>query len=200
MTAAIRLVGAAFVFLATFTAYSQWQATMDLEEAIRAEVIASAVVFDLAPAGPEGELLESRLLAYVDAVASSPLSANAGRIELSEVLTSSARSDNGIRGGQLSEAVLRLASARELRDVLPETGVPWVARLAVGILGVLTLVVAAVYPSGHSRRLKLLQAWSAAVVVTTTLATLVLLQAPWFEEARLAGVVTSIADDLNMPQ
>jgi hypothetical protein len=48
--------------------------------------------------------------------------------------------------------------------------------------------------------LKLLQAWSAAVVVTTTLATLVLLQAPWFEEARLSGVVTSIADDLNMSQ
>lgn len=198
MTAAIRLVGAAFVFLATFTAYSQWQSTMDLEEAIRAEVVASGVVFDLAPAGSEGELIKSRLLDYVDAVAVSPLSASAGRSELSDVLTSIAQTDDGVRGRQLGEAIVALVSAREVRDVLPETGVPWVARLAVGILGVVTLGVAAVYPRGHSRRLKLLQAWSATAVVTTIVATLVLLQAPWIEEARLSGVVTSVADDLKM--
>ncbi len=185
MTAGIRLAGAAFVFLAAFAGYSQWQTIATQESSFRAEFAAVADLYRLAPPGVEGEEIRVALLEYATEVRASPLDESAGKSALSVIEAASERPIGASISGQMVDATMNLADSREMRDLLPDSGVPWVVHGAVFILGLASLVLAAFYPAGTSRGLKWLQAMSAAAVIGTIMVTLILLEAPALEEDRL---------------
>jgi len=72
--------------------------------------------------------------------------------------------------------------------MIPEYAVPWPIRVTVLVLGCITMVIAARYPMGGDRRLKILQSTASFAVIVATITALTLLQSTAVESARLAEI------------
>jgi len=195
MTSGMRLAGAAFVFLAAFAGYSEWQTVAAQEVSIRAEFAAVADLYRIAPAGSEGDALRSALLEYTAEVKARPLDSQAGISALTIIEAAAERPQGTMASSEMVDTTVKLADARENRDLLPDSGVSWVVQIAVLILGLITLLLASLYPSGTSRRLKWVQSLSSVAVVGTILMTLILLASPAVQESRLQSAVVLLMGD-----
>lgn len=204
-TAAIRLVGGAFIFVSAFSTAAMWQESGRVADSIDQEFgHASAFVNHLEAQGvPEaepvirdirdyativegGELIDAR----VDSTPNGPnahlFSAVRGIVELDKAGKLDA-SDSKI----LLDSLAAMTEARNSRLSQPHPILPLPLFVLVTTLGVFTIIVAAAYPSGPDRRLKWLQSLTAFAVVASLLGTVLFLvnsDNGWLREHHLRPV------------
>lgn len=188
-TAAIRLVGGAFIFISAFSTAAMWQESSHVAESIGQEFgQATAFVNHLAAQGvPEaaplirnirdyaaivqsGELTNGRVDSTADGPNAQLRSAILGIVELDKAGKLDTK-DSPI----LLNALSAMTEARNSRLSQPHPLLPWPLFALVTMLGLLTIVVAATYPSGPDRRLKWTQSLTAFAVVASLLGTVLFL-------------------------
>lgn len=210
-TAAIRLVGGAFIFVSAFSTASVWQESTHLAEMAGREFgAASSVMNNLAAQQiPEAlpvmaalrdyaaivgtdELVSAHLMGGADGANERLVSATSGIVQLSN-----AQKLNSEDVKVLLDALADMSVARHDRMSQPYPILPMPVFVLVVILGVLTVIVAAAYPSGPDRQTKWLQALTALAVVTCLLSTVVFLlngDSGWMREDRLRPVQVFVAE------
>jgi hypothetical protein len=219
-TAAIRLVGGAFIFVSAFSTASVWQESTHLAEIAGREFgAASSVMNNLAAQRiPESlpvmaalreyaalvgdkELVTAQPIGGVDGANERLVSATGGVIDLSN-----AQKLNSEDVKVLLDALADMSVARHDRLSQPYPILPMPVFALVAILGVLTVIVAAAYPSGPDRQAKWLQSLTALAVVASLLSTVVFLlngDGGWMREERLRPLqvfVVEFPESTSSPQ
>ena len=201
-TAAIRLVGGAFIFVSAFSTASVWQESTHLAEIAGREFGAASSVMnnltaqrmpealpvmaalrDYAAIVGDEELVTAHAVAGVDGANERLVSATGGVIGLSN---SEKLNSDDVK--VLLDALADMSVARHDRLSQPYPVLPMPVFVLLVILGVLTVIVAAAYPSGPDRKAKWLQALTALAVVVSLLSTVVFLlngESGWMLEDRL---------------
>lgn len=203
-TAAIRLVGGAFIFVSAFSTAAIWQESNHVAQTIGGEFGHASVFANHMAAQelPEGSGLIRELRAYTDVVMSGELiNAQVTAAEGEDGAEVHVR--NAVRGvidledqnkidssdsKVLLDALASMTTARGDRLSQPYPILPLPVFVLVLSLGILTIVIAAAYPSGPDRRLKWLQALTAFAVVASLLSTALFLlngDSGWSREQRL---------------
>lgn len=185
MTAALRLTGAAFVFLAAFAGVSEWQIEGDREALARQQFIAAAELHRNAPDTPAGEALRAAVVDYAVITSQDPLDLHAADADLEAIvdLTPALQNDSFLR-----EEIVAFEDRHAERLLIPEHAVPWPIIGTVYILGLMTALLVAFYPTGSRPGLKVLQTITSLAVIVAILGALSLLQSPSLESARLAEI------------
>ena len=201
-TAAIRLVGGAFIFISAFSTAAIWQESSHVADSIGQEFgHASAFVNHLEAQGiPEagpvidtvrnyaaivagGELMTGGIDSTPDGPNTQLLSAVRGIVELDK-----AGKLDGSDSKILLDSLAAMTEARNSRLSQPHPILPFPLFVLVTTLGVFTIVVAAAYPSGPDRRLKWIQSLTAFAVVASLLGTVLFLvngDSGWLREHHL---------------
>lgn len=197
MTAALRLTGAAFVFLAAFAGVSEWQTEGQREALARQQFVAAAELYRNAPQGQVGEDLRSALVEYAGITSQDPMHLHAADQALESMIavTPEIAKDDFLR-----EEIVAFEDRHAERLLIPEQAVPWPITGAVFILGLLTTILVARYPMGSSRGLKILQAATSLGVVVAILAALMLLRSPSLEAQRLAEIPRTFLESVDAAQ
>ena len=201
-TAAIRLVGGAFIFVSAFATAAMWQESSHVADSIGQEFGHASVFVNhleaqgVPEAGPiidtirdyaatvsQGELVTSR----ADSTPGGPnallLKAVRGIVELDK-----AGKLDGSDSKILLDSLAAMTEARNGRLSQPHPILPLPLFALVTTLGIFTVVVAAVYPSGPDRRLKWIQSLTAFAVVASLLGTVLFLvnqDSGWLREHHL---------------
>jgi len=204
-TAAIRLVGGAFIFVSAFSTAAMWQESSHVAESVGQEFgHATAFVNHLAAqAIPEAEPVIRNIRDYATIVANGELIT--GRVD-SMLTGPNTQLLNAVRGvvaldkaGKLDgsdskvllDSLATMTEARNSRLSQPHPILPLPLFALVTTLGVFTIVVAAAYPSGPDRRLKWVQSLTAFAVVASLLGTVLFLvnqDSGWLREHHLRPV------------
>ena len=204
-TAAIRLVGGAFIFISAFTTATVWQQSNHVTEIASHEFgQVSSIVNNLAAQDtPAAVDLSSELRAYAETVSRDELvgahaaSTSDGANELIVTVTrgivdlSNEQKLNSNDVKVLLDSLASITDSRHARLSMPYPLLPMPIFVLLGLLGVLTVIVAASYPSGPDRRTKWLQSLTAVAVVASLLGTVVFLlngESGWMREERLRPV------------
>jgi hypothetical protein len=214
-TAAIRLVGGAFIFVSAFSTSSVWQESTHLADAAGREFgAASSVMNNLAAQRiPEAIPVMGSLREYATIVAEEELvnahsiagdGANARLVSATEAVISLANADklNSDDVKVLLDALSVMSVSRHDRLSQPYPILPLPVFVLVVGLGVLTTIVAAAYPSGPDRQTKWLQALTALAVVASLLSTVVFLlngQSGWMREDRQRPAQVFVAEFTDPP-
>ena len=210
-TAAIRLVGGAFIFVSAFSTASVWQESTHLAEIAGREFGAASSVMnnltaqrmpealpvmaalrDYAAIVGDEELVTAHAVAGVDGANERLVSATGGVIGLSN---SEKLNSDDVK--VLLDALADMSVARHDRLSQPYPVLPMPVFVLLVILGVLTVIVAAAYPSGPDRKAKWLQALTALAVVVSLLSTVVFLlngESGWMLEDRLRPLQVFMAE------
>jgi hypothetical protein len=210
-TAAIRLVGGAFIFVSAFSTASVWQESTHLAEIAGREFGAASSVMnnltaqrmpealpvmaalrDYAAIVGDEELVTAQAVAGVDGANERLVSATGGVIGLSN---SEKLNSDDVK--VLLDALADMSVARHDRLSQPYPVLPMPVFVLLVILGVLTVIVAAAYPSGPDRKAKWLQALTALAVVVSLLSTVVFLlngESGWMREDRLRPLQVFMAE------
>lgn len=210
-TAAIRLVGGAFIFVSAFSTASVWQESTHLAEIAGREFGAASSVMnnltaqrmpeavpvmaalrDYAAIVGDEELVTAHAVAGVDGANERLVSATGGVIGLSN---SEKLNSDDVK--VLLDALADMSVARHDRLSQPYPVLPMPVFVLLVILGVLTVIVAAAYPSGPDRKAKWLQALTALAVVVSLLSTVVFLlngESGWMREDRLRPLQVFMAE------
>lgn len=210
-TAAIRLVGGAFIFVSAFSTASVWQESTHLAEIAGREFGAASSVMnnltaqrmpealpvmaalrDYAAIVGDEELVTANAVAGVDGANERLVSATGGVIGLSN---SEKLNSDDVK--VLLDALADMSVARHDRLSQPYPVLPMPVFVLLVILGVLTVIVAAAYPSGPDRKAKWLQALTALAVVVSLLSTVVFLlngESGWMREDRLRPLQVFMAE------
>lgn len=122
MTAALRLAGAAFVFLAAFAGVSEWQIEGERESLARLQFIAAAQLHRNAPQTAAGDSLRAALLEYAQRTSAEPLDLHSGDAALEAIvtLTPDLEDDSFLR-----EEIVAFEDRHAERLMIPEHAVPW---------------------------------------------------------------------------
>ena len=199
-TAAIRLIGGAFIFVSAFSTAALWQESSRVADTIGREFgYASVFVNHLDAqniAGAEdlmnglrtyativmdGELTTSEVATIEDGANEQVSQVTRRIIELDEAGALDS-SDVSV----LLDSLAGMTMARNSRLSQPYPPLPIFSLVA--LLGVFTIIVAAVYPTGPDRRLKLLQSLASFAVVASLLSTVMFMlngDSGWLREHRL---------------
>ena len=210
-TAAIRLVGGAFIFVSAFSTASVWQESTHLAEIAGREFGAASSVMnnltaqrmpealpvmaalrDYAAIVGDEELVTAHAVAGVDGANERLVSATGGVIGLSN---SEKLNSDDVK--VLLDALADMSVARHDRLSQPYPVLPMPVFVLLVILGILTVIVAAAYPSGPDRKAKWLQALTALAVVVSLLSTVVFLlngESGWMREDRLRPLQVFMAE------
>jgi hypothetical protein len=200
-TAAIRLIGGAFIFMSAFATVALWQESSRLADTVGLEFgHASVIVNQLSAqevAGAEGivghlrayativmddELLSPRDSSMRDGANEQLFQATRGIVKLDAA--GSIESDDA---KLLFDSLGGMTLARNSRLSQPYPLLPLPIFAIVVVLGVSTIIIAALYPTGPDRRLKWIQSLLAFVVVAGLLSTVTFLlnsSSGWLREDR----------------
>ncbi len=195
MTAALRLAGAAFVFLAAFAGVSEWQIEGERESLARQQFIAAAELHRNAPQTAAGDSLRAALVEYAQRTSAEPLDLHSGDAALEAIvtLTPDLEDDSFLR-----EEIVAFEDRHAERLMIPEHAVPWPIIGTVYILGLMTAILVAYYPTGSRPSLKVLQTVTSLAVIVAILGALTLLQSPSLESGRLAEIPTAFLSSLEV--
>lgn len=188
-TAAMRLVGGAFIFVAAFSTAALWQESNRVAETIGAEFGHARVVVNqlAAQRAPGTQQLVDELRAYAQVVKDDELQSpqnptgndqantHVQRVIEGIIVLADKQELNSDDVKVLLDALAAMTTARNERLSQPHPVLPLPIFALVLILGTLTVLLAACYPSGPDRSLKWLQALTAWAVVGALIATVLLL-------------------------
>ncbi|CAB4970235.1 unannotated protein [freshwater metagenome] len=200
-TAAIRLIGGAFIFMSAFATVALWQESTRLADTVGLEFgHASVIVNQLSAqevAGTEeivghlrtyasivmdGELINPRVSSSNDGANEQVFEATRGIVKLDAAGT--IESDDA---KLLFDSLGGMTLARNSRLSQPYPLLPLPIFALVVVLGVSTIIIAAMYPTGPDRTLKWIQSLLAFVVVAGLLSTVTFLlngSSGWLREDR----------------
>ena len=201
-TSAIRIVGGAFIFVTAFSTAAIWQESNHVAQTIgtefgHARVIVNQLVAQQAPGTAE---VVAELRSYAEVVREKellPLQPPSGddgadvhiqRVVQRIVTLDDAQQLNSDDVKVLLDTVASMTTARSERLSQPYPVLPLPIFGLVLTLGLLTVVTAAVYPSGPDRGLKWFQALGTYAVVCVLIATMVLLlngESGWLLDLRV---------------
>lgn len=215
-TAAIRLVGGAFIFVSSFSTASVWQESTHLADTAGREFgAASSVMNNLAAQRiPEALPIMGALREYATTVSDEELvnahsiagadGANAQLVGATEAVIALANAEklNSNDVKVLLDALSVMSVSRHDRLSQPYPILPLPVFVLVVALGVLTTIVAAAYPSGPDRQTKWLQALTALAVVASLLSTVVFLlngESGWMREDRQRPAQVFVAEFTDPP-
>ena len=192
-TAAIRLIGGAFIFMSAFATVALWQESSRLADTVGQEFGHASIVMD-------GELMNPRISSSNDGANEQVFEATRGIVKLDAAGT--IESDDAkvlfdSRGG------MTLARNSRLSQPYPLLPLPIFALVVV--LAVSTIILAAMYPTGPDRRLKWIQALLSFVVVAGLLSTVTFLlngNSGWLREDRQRPAVLFLQESSgqSLPQ
>gem|GEM_PF-1620099 len=206
-TAAIRLVGGAFIFISAFSTAAMWQESGAVAETIGQEFgHATAFVNHLAAQElPEAVPLIMNIRAYAAMVMDGELiheqvnatTADGPNAQLRSAILGIVELD---KAGKLDaketpillDSLAAMTEARNSRLSQPHPILPLPVFVLVTAMGVFTVIVAAAYPSGPDRLLKWTQSLTAFAVVASLLACVLLLinvDDGWLREHHLRPAV-----------
>lgn len=192
-TAAIRLVGGAFIFFSAFSTMSAWQGVNHLLADVTREFhILGTIADDIERVKPMSRArLAPHMVEYAQIVRTEELgpdgfptrSRNAAK-KLAEIeqmidtVLSGTLPDDHTRVAKLVDHLEDFKDTRKDRLSRPSPMVPPVVLMLLVIVGMLTLMIVGLYPAPPDRLMKWVQVISSALVVAGLMATVLLLESP----------------------